>query len=147
MSDPTVAEIMTRPVVTATPATTVGEARRVFRKAGIRHLPVLDGELLVGMVSERDLARSVGDALPVAEIMTRPVFVLSPATTIRRAARVLVERRLGALPVLDGRKLAGIVSVVDVVRLAGAPPEPGGRRHGVASRIRAARVGAAGPGI
>jgi len=126
----TVAEIMTKPVVTATPATTVGEARRVFRKACIRHLPVLDGELLVGMVSERDLARSVGDALPVAEIMTRPVFVLSPTTTIRRAARVLAERRLGALPVLDGRKLVGMVSVVDLVRLGGVPPEPGGQRHG-----------------
>ena len=118
----TVAEIMSKPVVMATPDTTVGEARRMLREAWIRHLPVLDGELLVGIVSERDLDRAAGDALPLAEIMTRLVFVLSPATPIRRAARILAERRMGALPVLDGRKLAGMVSVVDVMRLAGAPP-------------------------
>ena len=120
----TVAEIMSKPAVVATPDTVVGEARRMFRKACIRHLPVLDGELLVGIVSERDLGRAVGDALPVAEIMTRPVFVLSPTTTLRRAARILGERRFGALPVVDGRKLIGMVSVVDVMRLAGAPPDP-----------------------
>ena len=120
----TVAEIMSKPAVTATPDTAVGEARRMFREAWIRHLPVLDGELLVGIVSERDLSRAAGDELPVAEIMTRPVFVLSPTMTIRRAARIFTERRFGALPVLDGRKLAGMVSVVDVMRLAGAPQAP-----------------------
>jgi acetoin utilization protein AcuB len=122
----TVAEIMTRPVVTMTPETTAGEARRIFQNAWIRHLPVMEGELLVGIVSERDLARAVGDAMPVEEIMTQPVFVLSPAATIRQAARILAERRLGALPVLDGRQLVGMVSVVDVMRLAGGALEPGG---------------------
>lgn len=125
----TVAEIMTKTVVTVTPETTVGEARRIFQDAWIGHLPVMEGELLVGIVSERDLARAVGDAMPVEEIMTQPVFVLSPAATIRQAARIFAERRLGALPVLDGRQLVGMVSVVDVMRLAGGALEPGGRGH------------------
>ena len=122
----TVAEIMSKPAVAARPDTAVGEARRMFREGWIRHLPVLDGELLVGIISERDLARAGGDALPVTEIMTRPVFVLSPTTTIRRAARIFTERRFGALPVLDGRKLAGMVSVVDVMRVDACRAEVGG---------------------
>ncbi len=123
----TVAEIMTKPVVTVTRATTAGEARRLLQEAWIRHLPVMEGDLLVGIVSERDLARAVGDAMPVEEIMTQPVFVLSPAATIRQAARILAERRLGALPVLDGRQLVGMVSVVDVMRLAAGASGPGER--------------------
>ena len=115
----TVAEIMVKSVVTATPATSVGEARGLLSRARARHLPVLDGELLVGIVSDRDLRSASNDSVPLAEIMTRTVFVLSPDTPVRRAARLFRERRFGAMPVLEGRELVGIVSVVDVVRILG----------------------------
>lgn len=111
----TVADIMRKPVETATPTTTVSEARRLLRNGWIRHLPVLDGELLVGMVSDRNLREAPGDSLPLREIMTRPVFILSPATPLKRAARLFRDRRFGAAPVLDGRRLIGIVSIVDIV--------------------------------
>jgi CBS domain-containing protein len=51
--------------------------------------------------------------------MRRPVFVLSPDTSLRRAARLFRERRFGAMPVLEGRELVGIVSVVDVLKVLG----------------------------
>ena len=115
----TVGDIMVKPVVTATPNASVAEARRLLEKARVRHLPVLDGGLLVGIVSDRDLRSARSDSLPLREIMTRTVFVLSPDTSIRRAARLFRERKFGAMPVLDGREVAGIVSVVDVLRVLG----------------------------
>ena len=115
----TVAEIMVKPVVTASPDMPLSVARRLLRQARIRHLPVLEGVLLVGMVSDRDLRDAPSETIPVGDVMTRPVFVLSPDTSIRRAARLFHERRFGAMPVLDGRELVGIVSVVDVLRVLG----------------------------
>jgi len=113
----TVAEIMVKPVVTAAPTTPVGVARRLLRQARIRHLPVLDGGLLSGIVSDRDLRDVASETVPLGEIMTRTVFVLSPDTSVRRAVRLFRERRFGAMPVLEGRELVGIVSVVDVLRV------------------------------
>ena len=116
----TVAEIMMKAVVTASPATSVTSARRLLRQARIRHLPVVDGGLLVGIVSDRDLRDAPDETVRLGEIMTRTVFVLSPDTSIRRAARLFRERRFGAMPVLEGRELVGIVSVVDVLRVLDA---------------------------
>jgi CBS domain-containing protein len=83
---------------TATPGTSVGEAHRLLREHGIHHLPVLDGDLLVGIVSQRDLLRAESDALPIRDAMSRMVFVLSPETPLSRAARVFRERRLPGAP-------------------------------------------------
>ncbi|HET8578050.1 MAG TPA: CBS domain-containing protein [Methylomirabilota bacterium] len=112
----TVADIMMKPVLTAAPDTTVADARRILMDSWIRHLPILEDELLVGIVSDRDL-RAVSDgATPLRAVMRSPVFVLSPATPLKLAVRLLRDRRFGAVPVLDGRRLVGIVSVVDVLR-------------------------------
>jgi acetoin utilization protein AcuB len=113
---------MVAPVVTVTPDTLVGAARDLLRQHAIRHLPVLEDGLLVGIVSERDLLRATSQALPLREVMTRTVFVLSPGTSIREAARLFRDRRFGAVPVLDGRRLVGIVSVTDVLRVPAEQP-------------------------
>ena len=115
----TVADVMVRAVVTATPDTLVSGARRLMRQARARHLPVLDGPLLVGIVSDRDLRSAPSETVPLREVMRRPVFVLSPDTSLHRAAHLFRERRFGAMPVLDGRELVGIVSVVDVLKVLG----------------------------
>ena len=118
MVDWSVAEIMTKPVMTSTPGQTIKMARRLMRQAHIRHLPVLDEEdLLAGIISDRDLRDVRDDLLTVSEVMTRPVFVLSPETPLRQAARIFRERRIGAMPVLEGRVLVGIISIVDVLRI------------------------------
>lgn len=113
---PTAADVMTAPVVTVTPATAVGAARRLQQRSRIRHLPVVEEGLLVGMVTPRDLLQATGDDATVADVMTRTVFVLSPETPLRAAARIFRQRRFGAMPVLRGRELVGIVSMVDVMR-------------------------------
>ena len=112
----TVAEIMTAPVVTAEPDTTVRDARLLQRRSRIRHLPVLQDGLLVGIVSDRDLRGARDESAAVADVTTRTVFVLSPETSLRQAARIFRERRFDAMPVLRGRELVGMVSVVDVAR-------------------------------
>ena len=112
----TVGEIMSAPVLTTTPATPVAEARRRCLGAGVRHLPVLEDGLLVGMVADCDLDRAPADSAAVAEVMTRIVFVASPEMSLTEAARVFRRRPFCAMPVLRGRDLVGIVSRADVAR-------------------------------
>jgi acetoin utilization protein AcuB len=119
---PIVADVMSKPVLAAAPSTTVGEARRLMREAWIRHLPVVEGDLLVGIVSDRDLAAALGDEVSLGAVMTRTVFVAFPEMPLRAAARLLVERRFDALPVLEGRRLVGILSAVDLMRVLGERP-------------------------
>lgn len=116
----TVADVMVRPAVTARPETTVGAVHRLLQRARIRHLPVVDGSgLLAGIVSDRDLSKAPSEETPLLEVMTRVVWVLSPDTPITEAARRFRERRVGAMPVIKGRELIGIVSVVDVLGATG----------------------------
>jgi acetoin utilization protein AcuB len=113
-----VRDVMAAVAATATPGTSVGEAHRLLREHGIHHLPVLDGDLLVGIVSQRDLLRAESDALPIRDAMSRMVFVLSPDTPLSRAARIFRERRLPVLLVLEGRTLAGVLRATDVLETA-----------------------------
>ena len=96
--------------VTVRPSTTVDDARRLLRETPTGYLPVVDRGLLVGIVCDRDLRAASGPSASVAEVMTRTVFVLSPETPVRDAARVFRRRRFGAMPVLKGRELCGMVA-------------------------------------
>ena len=118
--------------VTVRPDTTVGAAAELLRARVIRHLPVVDGEgRLVGIVTDRDLRQVVFDpailerlgdvarglaALPLREVMTWGVVSVRPGSDLREAARVMHERRIGALPVSDGGRLVGILTEIDVLR-------------------------------
>ena len=126
-------EIMTREVNTVSETTTIAEAAQILSSLAIRHLPVTrDGEL-VGMVSDRDL-RDAGVILsaevadidrirafgrrPVSEIMTGDVITVDPATPVGDIANLLVDEKIGAVPVVDehDNSLVGLVSYVDVLR-------------------------------
>lgn len=118
-------------VVTIGPGALVRDAVAVMRERGIRHLPVVDaGQRLVGIVTDRDLRHVVFDLalgrlrtdgeglgdLRVREVMTWGVVTVSPATDLREAAGVMRERRLGALPVVDGAgQLVGILTERDLI--------------------------------
>ncbi len=126
-----VASWMSRPVHTVTPATAVAQAVDLLRRHRIRHLPVLEGDRVVGVVTDRDL-RGVDPETPVGIIMSRPVVVVHPRTAIDKAARLLFDRRIGCLPVVEDGRLVGILTqtdavaaLVDVVRLqvGGRPAE------------------------
>ncbi|MGZ6143866.1 MAG: CBS domain-containing protein [Myxococcales bacterium] len=113
-------EIMSAPVVTIPPSTTVGEARAAMERAGIRHLVVVVGrrQQLTGVVSARDLRRG-DDLVKVQDLMSSPVVTSSPATTVAEAARLLRAKGVGCLPVMDRNRLAGIVTVSDLLAQLG----------------------------
>lgn len=126
-----VREWMTTDVVTASPALPIAEAHDLMRSRGIRHLPVVDRGRLVGILSDRDVRAAmpspvttlaVGEAryllnrLRVEEVMSRPVITIRPDAPITEAVSVLLGRRIGALPVVDGTRLAGIVTETDLLR-------------------------------
>jgi acetoin utilization protein AcuB len=136
-----VKDSMTREVVALPPQSTAGEALALCRERRIRHLPVLEDDRLVGIVSDRDLrsatpalgdparAEALGRIL-VHEVMVREVATTHPDDPIEEAANALRERKIGCLPVVEDGALVGIVTSSDVmealVYLMGAH-EPGNR--------------------
>ena len=121
---------MTREVVTATPATTLADGLAVMHERRIRHLPVVEGGKVVGIVSDRDLrgaAPPEGAMAPearlrflqerrIGEIMKPDVVSVDAATPVEEAARLMGARRIGCLPVLEGDTLAGILTASDLLR-------------------------------
>ncbi len=114
---------MTREVKTAASGEPADDAYRRMRLHRIRHLVVTEGKSVVGIVSERDLGGSHGASVragrTIEELMARDVAVATPETTIRQAANMLRGRTIGCLPVMEGSKLVGIVTVTDLLDLVG----------------------------
>jgi len=125
-----VSDRMSAEVYTVTPETTIGEALSVTRSQRVRHLPVLEGDRLAGLVTERDLrlaappvwvadgeeVRAALTSKTVAEVMVAKVISTVPRTPIEEAARVLYENRIGCLPVLEEERLVGILTESDLLR-------------------------------
>jgi acetoin utilization protein AcuB len=86
----------------------------LLRAHGIRHLPVMEGDRVVGVVTDRDL-RGAEPGRRVDAIMSHPVVVVSPRTAMEKAARLLFDRRIGCLPVIEEGKLVGILTQTDAV--------------------------------
>jgi acetoin utilization protein AcuB len=117
------ADAMTADPVTVTGSGTVAEAAAMMRQRGIRHLPVVEGDRLVGIVAHGDveipigLDREAADGLlarPVAEVMTGDPVVIELEEPVEVAARLMHDHRIGSLPVLDGDRLAGILTASDL---------------------------------
>jgi CBS domain-containing protein len=98
------------------------EAARLMTQENIGALLVLDGEAVVGIVSERDFARRMVLAerlprdTPVSEIMSSPVQYVTPAHTNEDCMALMTDKRLRHLPVLDNGRLVGLVSIGDLVK-------------------------------
>ncbi len=93
-----------------------------MQRDGVRHLLVLDGDRLSGILSNRDVRRLALDnpgpsllAGPVRAIMTEDPVTVAPETTVTMAARLLLEHRIGALPVRDGDRIIGIFTTADAL--------------------------------
>ncbi|HEY9450062.1 MAG TPA: CBS domain-containing protein [Gemmatimonadaceae bacterium] len=111
-------EIMNTRVVTSRPDEAASTAWTRMRRRSIRHLVVMDGSRLVGVLSERDLGGRTGTEMrkgrTVGKLMTPSVLSAQPETTVSEAADLMRERLIGCLPVMDGDALAGIVTATDV---------------------------------
>lgn len=104
------------------PTAMVLEAITLFAEKGIGALLVMEGEQVVGIVTERDYARKVhikgrlSDNTPVSDIMTSPVMYVRPDQTNQQCMALMTENRLRHLPVMDEGKLIGLISIGDLVK-------------------------------
>jgi len=118
-----ISQYMSRSVVTVTPQTEFHRAFDLMRSRSIHHLPVVDGGRVVGIVAERDLllaAANFGSSeVPIGEIMRSPAVCVGESALLKEAARLLVVRHIGSLPVLDAKKaLVGIITETDIFKIA-----------------------------
>ena len=126
----TVSHWMTKTVVTGRPHDTVRQARELMTKHRVNQLPVVAGEKLLGIVTDRDIRDAYpsslrllrgkdiddfADAHTVEEVMTYHVIAVPPHTPLREAAQRLRRQRFGALPVVDNEKLVGIITRSDLL--------------------------------
>ena len=132
-------EIMHRNLVTADKEASLRRARRILDQHRIRHLLVVDGKRLVGIVTDRDIRTAAPssksplttaereefmDELKVVEVMSRRLITASPDTTIREAARVMVSEKIGCLPVVNENQLVGIVTETDLLEILVREEQP-----------------------
>jgi CBS domain-containing protein len=125
-------DVMTSPVVTVTPTTRLKQAAALLVRHGFNAVPVVDGEELVGIVSEADLLglesapdpRANARRWPapatrvphlVGEVMTREVLALPPDADAAEAARLMLDRRVKSIPVVVSRRVVGIVTRRDLL--------------------------------
>jgi CBS domain-containing protein len=112
-------DLMATDVLTVSPDTTIADAARrmIARETGAA--VVIESDDLVGLISERDLMRAIPDACspetPVSERMSRQVMTAAPGTSIPEAMAVMVEGRFRHLPVVDGGRVLGMVSMRDLM--------------------------------
>jgi acetoin utilization protein AcuB len=139
-----VADVMTKDVQIVSPDTPAVDAWELMRQKGIHHLVVMADARVVGILSTRDEGGRRGAAIRarsrVSDLMSAPVVTVDPQATVRRTANLMRGRTIGCVPVLDGRRLVGIVTVSDLLELLGggvarpAKPPRRGLHHRVPHR-------------
>lgn len=127
----TVRELMTADPIAVPPDTPVLEARNLMATRRIRHLLVADGDRLVGIVTDRDIRLNLPSQattlsaweasyllarLTVGATMTRSVIVAEPEWDGARAARLMLQHKIGCLPVMEGERVVGILTETDLIR-------------------------------
>jgi CBS domain-containing protein len=139
-----VADVMTTGVQTVRPEMPAVDAWEVMRNKGIHHLVVVADSTVLGVLSSRDAGGRNGASIRtrarVGDLMTTAVVTVDPSTTIRRTANLLRGRTIGCVPVVDGSRLVGIVTVSDLLDVLGrgvarpARPTRRGLHHRVPHR-------------
>ncbi len=126
-----VSDRMTRDVVTLDEEQSLREALTLQRRHKIRHIPVVADGSIVGILTDRDLKRAspsllsgidqerydeLLDTTRVAQVMTRDPRTVSPETSLKDVAKILIEGKFGALPVIEKNSLVGIITEIDLLR-------------------------------
>ena len=130
MSRITVRDIMQTKIVTISASDSLSTVEDIMTLSHVRHMPVVCGGMLIGVVSERDMLRvslsSLNDfgkdqrraflhAVEIKRVMSAPPIVIGPEATVKEAAREMAVRKIGCLPVVEGEKLVGLVTETDVL--------------------------------
>ncbi|MFI0428255.1 CBS domain-containing protein [Mariniflexile sp. HMF6888] len=126
--------IMTAPVVTLKKKDSLETAERLFKKYHIRHLPVVNDNVVVGMLSYTDLLRlsfaditdnsdsdvnadaMVYNMFTIKQVMKKHIMTVSTSNSIKEVAEILASKEFHALPVVDNNKLVGIVTTTDLIK-------------------------------
>jgi CBS-domain-containing membrane protein len=127
-----VSKIRPKNLVTLSPTDDLVAAERLFKKHHIRHIPVVEGNAIKGMLSYTDLLRiSFADAIDeheeyvdtivynmftIPQVMVHDVVTVTSGSSIKEVAEILSKREFHALPVVDDGKLKGIVTTTDLIR-------------------------------
>jgi CBS domain-containing protein len=136
LAEQSVAEHMRASVYTLRPKDTVQDAFALMRDRHVRHVPIVAEDMIIGMVSDRDLRREIGAGridrrqyaredreyempTPLMRVMSRELRTAEATDTIGSAATVMCEVRISSLPVVSGQTLLGIITDTDIVRLIG----------------------------
>ncbi|MEW5745102.1 MAG: CBS and ACT domain-containing protein [Nitrospirota bacterium] len=124
-----VSDWMTKRVYTVSPDDSVSDAVKIMKERKIKHLPVVKGDRLKGMLSDRDIKEFTPSSATsldiyelhyllaktrIKEIMTADVITTAPDTPVEEAAMTMHDRRIGCLPVVESGRLAGIISDRDI---------------------------------
>ncbi len=116
-------EVMKQVLTTVSPATTLTDAYTLMQNSNIRHLPVVENNKLVGIVTDRDLRLSTSKLAKhpfepneaIGNIMSQPVKTTHPSDPIESAAKLMRELKIGCLPVVEEQRLIGIVTITDML--------------------------------
>lgn len=138
MKSPLVSNWMTPNPITIDPPVTLPQAQKLMRERKIRRLPVVDQGKLVGIVTLGDLrgaepsdasTLSIFEAhyllakLTIEKIMTWEPVTIRPDATIQQAAKLMLEHKIGGLPVVDNDRLVGIITESDIFRILAQEPD------------------------
>jgi CBS domain-containing protein len=116
-----VKDIMVKDVITAEPGARLREAAEVMADNHIGCLIVESGGKLAGIITDRDVLLAVADErknlnrMKVGDVMTHYVITAKPGDPIERAIQLMIENKVKKIPVVDGERLAGIVTMTDVI--------------------------------
>lgn len=126
-----VSTIMTRDVITLNLNDNMELAEKIFESRKIRHIPIVNGKMVVGMLSHTDLMRIsfsdlneeeneinsvVYDLFTIEQIMAKSIISVTSDTTIKEVAQILAEHEFHAVPVVDNGALVGIVTSTDLIK-------------------------------
>ncbi len=121
MTTRVVDDYMTPLVYVLAPEDTLAEAQDLMSQSGVRHLPVVEGEAVLGIVTLSDLfvhghLLGTGDAVPVKDLMSRDLFSVDGSAALGEVARTMAARRVGSAVVLHQGKPAGVFTTTDALR-------------------------------
>jgi acetoin utilization protein AcuB len=114
-----VSQIMSTKIVTISPDKQVGQALKLMQKHDIRHLPVMTKNRMVGWITSRDLREvllaSMLEEIKVGDVMVQAPISVSPDTDVEEAARLIHEHKIGGMPVVEGDRLRGVITMQDLI--------------------------------
>lgn len=129
--DPTlVRDVMQEKVVTVSAGDRLSTVEDIMTLGGVRHMPVVRGGKLVGVLSERDLLRAslsslahrvderraFLDGIDISRVMSAPPITVGPGASVMEAAGIMADEKIGCLPVVEDEELIGLVTETDLLR-------------------------------